>query len=207
MQTSGAVVRQPIRYVPYNGAAVLPPWLREPPRRPRICLTWGTSTTRIAGAHLFAPPVILEGLRDLDVEVVVTLTDAEADLLTEVPDGVRVVRRLALHLLLPTCTAILHQGGNGTLLTGAYYGVPQLVMPQLPDQTFHTERYVSTGAGLSLGPADVTADGIRGAVVDLLTDPRYRANAERLRAEMQATPTPAEVVPDLARLISAAYAG
>ncbi|MGE7438160.1 hypothetical protein ACQKM5_30695, partial [Kitasatospora sp. NPDC001175] len=37
------VVRQPMRYIPYNGPAQLPAALRTPPERPRIVVTWGGS--------------------------------------------------------------------------------------------------------------------------------------------------------------------
>jgi UDP:flavonoid glycosyltransferase YjiC (YdhE family) len=203
MQSPADVTRLLTRYVPYNGPAVVPDWLREPSDRPRAALTWGTSTTRIAGRHLFAPPIVLEGLRDLDLDVVVTVTGADADLLTDLAPNVRVVRSLPLHLLLPSCDLLIHQGGNGTLLTGAAHGLPQLVLPQLPDQTFHTGRYVGTGAGLSLSPGEVTPEVVRGAVTDLLTDPRYGTAARRLAAEMAATPPPSALVPELERLAQA----
>ncbi|MFF3444698.1 hypothetical protein ACFYWM_40620, partial [Streptosporangium sp. NPDC002721] len=35
----------PLRYIPYNGAAVVPSWLHGPPAKPRVCLTLGTSAT------------------------------------------------------------------------------------------------------------------------------------------------------------------
>jgi UDP:flavonoid glycosyltransferase YjiC (YdhE family) len=204
MQIPADVRRLATRYVPYNGPAILPAWLQRPPRRTRICLTWGTSTTRIAGFQLFAPPVVLAAARDLDVEVVATFTGQEADSLDDVPAGVRVVKALALHLLLPHCDAMVHQGGNGTILVGAYHGLPQLVLPQLPDQTFHTEWFVRTGAGLSLRGPDATAANIRTALRDLLAETRYRSAAARLREEMHAMPAPAELLPSLATLAGAA---
>jgi UDP:flavonoid glycosyltransferase YjiC (YdhE family) len=207
MQIPADVRRLATRYVPYNGPAILPPWLQRPPRRSRICLTWGTSTTRIAGFHLFAPPVVLAAASDLDVEVVATFTGPEADALDDVPAGVRVVKALALHLLLPHCDAMVHQGGNGTILVGAYHGLPQLVLPQLPDQTFHTEWFVRTGAGLSLLGADATAANIRTALRDLLAQTRYRSAAARLREEMHAMPAPAEMLPSLAALAGTAATG
>src|ERR1700729_1537442 len=41
LEVTDDLPRQPIRYVPYNGPAVLPGWLREPPARRRGCVTWG----------------------------------------------------------------------------------------------------------------------------------------------------------------------
>jgi UDP:flavonoid glycosyltransferase YjiC (YdhE family) len=204
MQSPANVVRIPTRYVPYNGRAVLPDWLRGPRHsdRPILCITWGTSTTRIAGFQLFAPPVVLSAVDGLDLDIVVTLTGPEADAFTDVPPGVRVVKGLPLHLVLPHCDAVVHQGGNGTILTAAYHGVPQLALPQLPDQTFHTRQFVTTGAGVSLLREDAAAPNIRAALTRLLNEPRYRAAADRLRAEMHAMPTPAEIVPDLTTLIA-----
>src|SRR5437763_75827 len=130
----GASMRgwQPVRYMPYNGPAVLPDWLQEPSQRRRVCVSWGTSTTRIGGPELFVPPKVIDAVRDLDMELVVTLRAADVAALGDVPHGVRVVDSLPLHLVLPFCDALVHQGGNGTLLTAALYGVPQLVLPQLP---------------------------------------------------------------------------
>jgi UDP:flavonoid glycosyltransferase YjiC (YdhE family) len=201
MQVPSTIDRIATRYLPYNGRAVLPEWLRSPAGdRRRLCVTWGTSTTRLAGFQLFAPPLVLSAVDGLDLDIVVTLTGEEADTFTDVPAGVRVVKGLPLHLLLPHCDAVVHQGGNGTILTAAYHGVPQLVLPQLPDQAFHTERFVTTGAGISLRAAEATAGNIRAALVGLVNEPGYRSAAARLRDEMHATPTPAEIVPALTRL-------
>jgi UDP:flavonoid glycosyltransferase YjiC (YdhE family) len=198
MQVSAEVTRVPVRFVPYNGRAVLPAWLREAPARRRVCVTWGTSTTRLTGFGSFAPPVVLAAARDLDVELVVTLTGGDADALAgTTAENVRVVRGLSLHLLLPHCAAVVHQGGNGTLLTAAYHGVPQLVLPQLPDQRFHTERFVASGAGSSLCGEDATETAVRAALAELLGEPGYAAAALRLQAEMHAMPSPADVVPRL----------
>jgi UDP:flavonoid glycosyltransferase YjiC (YdhE family) len=200
MQIPSPLRRIPTRYIPYNGEAVLPPWLAEPPVRRRICLTWGTSTTRIAGFKLFVPPLVIEAARGIDAELVVTLTGPEARTLTNLPAGVRVVEGLPLDLVLPSCDAVVHQGGNGTILTAAYHGVPQLILPQLPDQAFHTERLVHTGAGTSLRGDDVSRPAIHQALQGLLTQPRYANAARGLRDEMLATPPPAQILPELTAL-------
>jgi UDP:flavonoid glycosyltransferase YjiC (YdhE family) len=200
MQIPGACTRIGTRYIPYNGPAALPAWLREPPRRTRACLTWGTSTTRLAGAEQFVPPVVLAAIDGLDLDVVVAVTGADAGAFTDLPAGVRVAPDLPLNLVLPHCAALIPQGGNGTLLSGAYHGVPQLVLPRLPDQAFHAQRYASTGAGLRLSPAGAHAGAIRDALCALLHDPAYAAAADRLRAEMHAMPAPAQILPDLAAL-------
>ncbi|WJK38223.1 DUF1205 domain-containing protein [Solwaraspora sp. WMMA2056] len=200
MQIPDPLRRLPVRYLPYNGPAVLPDWLHAPAHRRRICLTWGTSTTRLTGPDTVTLPTVLAAAAGLDVEVVVAVTRRDAEALGDVADNVRVAPDLPLHLVLPSCAALVHQGGNGTLLTGVWHGVPQLVLPRLPDQRFHTDRFVATGAGLALPAEAVTVAAVRAALVELLDGTAYRARAGQLRDESWAMPTPAAIVADLAAL-------
>ncbi len=211
MQIPADVRRARVRYVPYNGKAVLPEWLWAPPERPRICLTWGATTTSLGGAGMFLPPEVIAALDGLDVEIVVAVGSADHDRLREaltatygeVPAHVRVVSGLALNLLLPTCAALVHQGGFGSTLTGVHYGVPQLVLPQLVDQVFAAERLAGTGAGAFLRREEIGRDTIRAGVEALLSGPSYRSAADRLRAELHAQPAPTEIVPVLTDLAGA----
>jgi UDP:flavonoid glycosyltransferase YjiC (YdhE family) len=200
MQIPAQVRRARIRYVPYNGPAVLPDWLRRPPVRPRICLTWGATTTNLGGDKMFRPPMVISALADLDVELVVAVGPDDRARLGEVPPNVRVVDRLALHLLLPSCAAIVHQGGFGSTLTAVHYGVPQLVLPQLVDQVFGAQRLAGTGAGTFLAGEEINRATVRTRVEELLAPTGYRDASARLRDEMHAQPAPADVVPVLEQL-------
>jgi UDP:flavonoid glycosyltransferase YjiC (YdhE family) len=188
--------RQPIRYVPYNGPATLPDWLRTPPERPRIAVTWGTSIDGMKLDNAFLAPAVVGALAKHDVEVVCAVVSNQKNLFGDtVPDNVRHIGPVPLDLLLPTCDAIVHQGGGGTLMTAAKAGVPQFVMPYLPDTTFNAERVEATGAGHCLFGGDATperlADELHAFLADL--DP-YRDAAHRLQAAQQALPSPAQVV-------------
>ena len=200
MRIPSEVRRIPVRYVPYNGPAALPHWLRSEPVRRRLCVTWGTSTTRLEGDATFMPPRVIAAARHLDIEIIMALTEHDAAALGEPAARVQVVRDLPLHLFLSSCAAVVHQGGNGTLLTAAVHGVPQLILPQLRDQMFHADRLAETGAGLSLPRGEVTDTAIRDRLEQVLGDPEYRANACRIRAEMLAMPPPSSVVPQLQAL-------
>jgi UDP:flavonoid glycosyltransferase YjiC (YdhE family) len=194
MQVPGDVRRLPISYTPYNGPAVLPGWLREPPARRRICVTWGTSTSTLTGSRMFLPPQVIAAARDLDAEIVVTVTAQDAALLEDVPANVRVVESVPLHLVLGTCDAVVHQGGNGTILTAVRYGVPQLVLPQLPDQLFYCAKLVETGAAAQLRADEVSDEALRSRVAAVLLEPGYRSAAARLRDEMLDQPSAAQTV-------------
>ncbi len=203
MQIPVGVKRRSVRYVPYNGPAVLPSWLWQRPERPRVCITWGTSTTRLAGNHAFLPPRVVEMIGDRGWDIVVSLIGHDVASLVEMfrgGDDIRVVESLPLHLLLPTCDAVIHQGGNGTMLSAIHDGVPQLVLPQLPDQMFHADRLAETGAGVVLRPDQVTESTVLPSVEALVADGSFREATGRMRDELHAQPTPAQIVPDLEAL-------
>jgi UDP:flavonoid glycosyltransferase YjiC (YdhE family) len=122
-------------------------------------------------------------------------------MLRDLPSNVRVVESVPLDALLPTCQAIIHQGGAGTTFTALRNGLPQIVLTQLVDQAANACRLAACGAGRTrpvsgLGSADVVAIGH-----ELLDQPGYRAAAENLRQEILDQPSPAEVVRELAALV------
>jgi UDP:flavonoid glycosyltransferase YjiC (YdhE family) len=200
MQVPAPVRRFPMRYVPYNGPAVFPDWLNEPPKRRRIGLTWGTSTSKLTSGRMFIPPRVVEAARELDVELVISMTARDGGALGALPPGTRVAERLPLHLLVPTCDVLVHQGGNGTLLNAALYGVPQLALPQLPDQTFYTNELARSGAGAVLKMNEVGVETIAARLDALLTEPSYAASAQRIREEMLAQPTTLETAEAVTKL-------
>jgi UDP:flavonoid glycosyltransferase YjiC (YdhE family) len=185
--------RVPVRYVPYNGAGCAPSPLPEPARRPRICVTWGTTMARL-GADLFLARPVADALCSPDVEVVAAVTGNQRPLLAGLRAQVRVAESVPLHLLLPSCDLVVHHGGAGTLLTALSCGLPQLVVPQLPDHTVHGRRLADCDAGLLLPRDEAMPDALRAAADRLLTPPEPREAARRLGAEMGRRPPPAAVV-------------
>ncbi|MYW90668.1 activator-dependent family glycosyltransferase [Amycolatopsis rubida] len=198
----------PVRHVPFNGPAMVPDWLREPPDRPRVCLTLGNSH-REAGRAEASPGDLLAAVAGLDIEVVATLTAEQAGP-AALPGNVRAVDFVPLNFLLPSCSAIVHHGGAGTFASAVEHGVPQLITPSC----WWTEKWYGPvamanglekrGAGIYVGDSDtITPDALRGALVRLLDDRSYQANAARLREEALAVPTPNDIVPELERLTAA----
>ncbi|KOG32276.1 activator-dependent family glycosyltransferase [Streptomyces resistomycificus] len=190
----------PMRYVPYNGRSVIPDWLREPPRRPRICLTLGITSRDMAYPNLVSLDELFEAVAELDVEIVATLTEAQRAEVARVPDNTRVTDFVPLHALLPSCSAAVHHGGAGTWSTAAVYGVPQLVIADMWDNVYRARRLADLGAGLFLPPDELTVAGLRDGLEQLLTKPSFHEDAQRLREAMVAEPSPAGVVPALEEL-------
>ncbi|KKZ75102.1 activator-dependent family glycosyltransferase [Streptomyces showdoensis] len=189
----------PVRHVPYNGRATLPDWLREPPSRPRICLTLGLSFREVMGGEQASVPVLLEALAELDAEVVATLDAGQLAETGRLPANVRAVDFVPLDALLPSCSAIVHQGGFGTSQNALVHGVPQIVVPNdLWDLHPRADLVVRSGAGLRpSGPGPLTPEELRGLVTRVLREPSYARNAARLRDEIAGMPSPAELVPVL----------
>ncbi|HET6501027.1 MAG TPA: activator-dependent family glycosyltransferase [Amycolatopsis sp.] len=191
----------PMRYVPYNGPAVVPDWLREPPRRPRVCLTVGISERHGANFVEVTLPKLLESVADLDAEIVATVSASARTRIPALPENVRAVEFVPLHVLLPTCSAILHHGGAGTWATAVSAGVPQLIFPSVWDNAYRARRTEELGAGLVVPATEATPATLRDGLARLLTESSFADGAERLRRELLADPAPADVVPRLEKLV------
>ncbi|WP_431683374.1 glycosyltransferase [Kitasatospora sp. KL5] len=176
---------------------------RPAPGRPRIALTWGTSTTGVLDGTGTRLADVLAGLTGLDAEIVVAVTADERERLGTPPPGVRVLENLPLHVLLPGCALLVHQGGFMTALTAAHHGVPQLLLPQLPNQISDAKALAASGAARIL-PAERTGpDDVRAAAAAVLGDDSHAVAARRLQREILDQPTPREVARALCDLAAA----
>lgn len=198
-------LHQPIRYLPFNGSARVPAWLRARPERPRVCVTLGTtSAERFDRRHRLGD--LLSAMAELDIEVVATLSAHQRQDMGEIPENIRVLDHVPMHPLLEGCAAVVHHGGAGTCLTAMSLGVPQLILSDLVlakyqfDERVLAKRLADQGAGIDLTGDDVTPAGTRDALRSLLTDPLFSHRADLLRRRMVEAPTPAALVPRLERL-------
>ncbi|EME52539.1 nucleotide disphospho-sugar-binding domain-containing protein [Amycolatopsis decaplanina] len=191
----GLVPRQPIRFVPYNGTAMHPSWLWRRPSRPRVCVTWGTLMSEVDDGELFRAPRVAEALASSGVEVVVAVDPKTRPRFGALPDNVRLAdTQLALHVVLASCRAIVHQGGAGSTMTALAAGVPQVILPAVVDQRFNATQLALTGAGVA-GDLETVADQVHA----LLTEPHWRQAATALAEENAGRPCPAEAATGLAR--------
>jgi len=194
---------QPMRYIPYNGSGTVPDWLLEPPTRRRVCITWGTTLGKLH-PELMLGGRMVEAAAALDVEIVAAIPSDFHHLVDDSPENVRLISGLPLNLLLQTCDAIVHQGGAGTTMTSVVSGVPQLVVPQFPEQVFNASRVASGGGGISLMPEDADVPTVRKLLSELLDEPSRRESSRHLADLATAMPTPPEVVDVLERLAEGA---
>jgi UDP:flavonoid glycosyltransferase YjiC (YdhE family) len=151
-----------MRPVPYNGGAVVPEELLDPPTRARVLITMGTVAPRLGGIGMVRDLVDAVVAQPLDVLVALGGDPAE---LGTLPEPVRAYRWLPLTAVLPTCSAVIHHGGAGTTLSALAAGVPQVVVPQGADQFLNAASMSERGCAttVDMAPTAIRA-GLRRAL-------------------------------------------
>ncbi|KAB2346157.1 activator-dependent family glycosyltransferase [Actinomadura rudentiformis] len=199
-----------MRYVPYNGPSDVPEWVRVRPEKPRVCLTLGMTARESLGGDLFSVADMLEAVAELDIELVATLNSEQIAEMPVLPANVRVVDFVPLNDLLPSCSAIIHHGGFGTLGNAMVHGVPNIIAPgHYWDEVGFGQALEGRGAGLMLDyrqkageglRSGLDLDGLRTMLARVLDEPSFRANSALIREEIEATPSPRDLARDLERL-------
>ncbi|MFI9721219.1 nucleotide disphospho-sugar-binding domain-containing protein [Streptomyces sp. NPDC052396] len=197
LQHPEASPARPMRYLPYNGTGALPGWRSEGSER--VLISLGTRSLDLEGRG----DVLATALRACEgLQTVVTcIPEHQEALRAQAPASVRIVDPVPLHLIMDGFDCLVNHGGGGTFHTALYYGVPQvLVAADHPVLRMSGERLAEYGAGRMVPAEQCSAEQVREAVLDVLRNPAYRAAAGRLRAEMAAQPSPAELVGTLLSL-------
>jgi UDP:flavonoid glycosyltransferase YjiC (YdhE family) len=184
-----------MRYVPYNGGSVLPPWLLSSPERPRIAVSFGSlAATRQLTRYV---DQIASVAAEVEAEFVVTLGEHSASAPDDLPPNVRITRWLPLHALLRTCAAAIHHGG-GTSLTCCALGIPQLVLAG-PETAGEAELLQARGVAHVLQNVEQALDAA--AIREVLYDDKLHRAAAEVRDEIADLPTPSELLPQLVQLV------
>lgn len=173
--------------------------------RPLVYATLGTIFNNPEYELPFFPAVI-EGLRDEDVDVVITVGPHVAVAsVGSPPTNTRVEAYVPQSLLFPRCSVVICHGGYGTLLAAVEHGVPLVIVPFGADQHINARSVERLGIGRVIKGADLTAGRMREVVRAVLDDPGYRHRIERVRDEGAALPTAAEAVTRIEKLVAAAH--
>ena len=196
-QIEDIAVAHPMRNTDVQpGDDALPAWIDDLRPAPTVYVSLGTIFDQ--GEDVFA--AILEGLRDEDLNIIITVGNQnDPGALGAQPDNVHVERFIPQELLLPHCDAVINQGGTAILSILAE-GLPLLVLPQRANQFHNAEACVAAGVARRLLPGEVTAEAVHAAVVALLHDPAHRRRSREVADEIARLPHPAQVVPLLERL-------
>jgi MGT family glycosyltransferase len=180
----------------------LPDWAQHLPttNQPSIYITLGTEANSEPGIYPYVLQTIIAGLRDLPLNLIVTLgRDKDPADFGAQPSNVHIERYIPQSLLLPHCDLVLMHGGTNTLLQTFDAGLPVVITPLIADQFFNAEitltlqlgQVVQTWHPQQPGQLDLellTPTVIHGAVEEVLGNSVYRQNVAQLQAEMHALP-------------------
>ncbi|PZS34936.1 MAG: hypothetical protein DLM61_02755 [Pseudonocardiales bacterium] len=180
-----------MRPVPYNGGAVVPEQLLDPPTRPRVLITMGTVAPRLGGIGMVRDLIDAVVAEPLDILVALGSDPAE---LGALPESVRAYRWLPLTTALPTCSVMIHHGGAGTTLSALAAGVPQVIVPQGADQFVNAASVSERGCAMT---ADLAPTAIRAALRRALSG-EFDAATREVREEIALLPSPTDIAAQLA---------
>jgi UDP:flavonoid glycosyltransferase YjiC (YdhE family) len=128
---------------------------------------------------------VLRAVEDLQARVLFTTGPALSADALELPDNVRVVPYVAHGSVLPQAALIVTHAGFGTVQAALSAGVPMVCLPSGRDQPANGARVEQLGVGRALDPA-AAPEEIRAAILDVLGDPQFKRNAERMAAVLGA---------------------
>jgi UDP:flavonoid glycosyltransferase YjiC (YdhE family) len=175
-----------------------PPWLVRQHDVPIVYFTLGT-VFNLESGDLFAR--VLTGLRELPIKVIVTVgSEIDPRELGPMPGNVHVERYIPQSVVLPHCSAVVSHGGSGSVLGALAHGRPMVLLPMGADQPLNAARCEALGVGRVLDALRATPETVGEAVSAVLSDPTYRASAERIREEIAALPDWEHAVTLLERL-------
>ncbi|MFI6761488.1 glycosyltransferase [Micromonospora sp. NPDC050417] len=166
--------------------------------RPNVYLTLGTEFN-VESGDLF--PRLINGLRELDVNLLVTVgRQIDPAEFGPQPEHVRVERYVDQGMVLPGCDLVVSHGGSGSVMGALVHGLPMVLVPMGADQPANAARCAALGAGRVLEALTVTPEDAARTVTEVLADPGYRQASRRLRDELAALPGPEQAVPLLERI-------
>lgn len=131
--------------------------------------------------------MLAEAVHDLPVEVVSAIgTMIQPESLGKLPDNMTVAPFLPQLDILSTASAFITHAGTGSVMEAIYFGVPMLAIPQMDEQVATAMRMQELGLGTAIhNKALVTPTSLRGGLLDLIENKRYRETASAFRAKMQ----------------------
>ncbi|MET9365457.1 glycosyltransferase [Streptomyces sp. NPDC006632] len=190
---------RPIRPEPHTGGGT--PWTYTAAPGRRVAVALGGYTLDLDGAPLLRR--VLDALSAAGgVEAVVHAAPEHRAAIGALPEGMTYTGESAPGLLFPGADLVVHHGGPGSTLAAAALGIPQLVLPQLDETFLAGDKVAAAGAAITLDSAERqnSEPELAAAIGRLLTEPAFRAAAERLRDEVRAMPSAADTVPLLEQL-------
>lgn len=171
------------------GNETLPEWIDSLPGMPTVYVTLGTEISKEPEFWPGTMQTIIDGLRDAPVNLIVTIgRGQDPAVFGAQPSNVHIEQYIPQSLLLPRCDLMVMHGGSNSLLSALEVGLPTVTVPLIADQFFNANIAESLRLGKVVRKGELTPGSIRAAVEEVMRNPEYRQNAQRLQAEMHGLP-------------------
>jgi MGT family glycosyltransferase len=150
---------------------------------PPILFTLGSSLVWIAKDFY---RVSIEAAQKLGKRALLLVGDKRNLEHIKLPEGMVAFDYAPHSLVMPRASVIVHQGGIGTTGQALRAGRPMLVVPFGQDQPDNARRCVRLGVGRSLSYARFTTPRVVSELSQLLTNPSYSEQAEKVGRQVEA---------------------
>ncbi|HEX3811992.1 MAG TPA: nucleotide disphospho-sugar-binding domain-containing protein [Mycobacteriales bacterium] len=177
------------------------PWQALDPHRPLVFVSLGTANADAGERFLVETVEALRRRPDLQA-VVVDPTGA----VLGAPKQVIVRGRVAQLAVLARANVVVCHAGHNTVCEALGHGVPLVVAPIRDDQPIIADQVTSVGAAVRLRFDHARAEHIGSAIDTVLTEPSYRANAQRVQRSFQMAGGAVSAAWELTRLAKSARA-
>jgi UDP:flavonoid glycosyltransferase YjiC (YdhE family) len=166
-----------------------------------VLLTQGTVANTDFG-ELVEPT--LAALADQDDLVVVVTTGGRplSDVRGPIPSNARLAEFLDYAALLPRVSALVTNGGYGTVSLALRAGVPIVAAGRTEDKAEVGARVAWSGVGVEIPSQRPSVADLRQAVERVLSEPSYRSRAKVIADDMAAIDTRAEILGVLDGLVA-----
>jgi calicheamicinone 4-hydroxyamino-4,6-dideoxy-alpha-D-glucosyltransferase len=149
-------------------------------------------TIELQAFGLGAVESIIGAAAEVDADFVLALGDLDVGPLRPLPANVRSVGWTVMHRLLRQCTAVVHHGSGGMIMTAIEACTPQLLAPDPRDMFQHSGRDAVRKLGIGLVS---TADEVNPELLTrLISDEQLAQRMTVVRDEIHSLPSPAETV-------------
>jgi UDP:flavonoid glycosyltransferase YjiC (YdhE family) len=169
-----------------EGAGDVPPQIREAKEAGRTIILVSQGT--IANGdfeQLVVPAMQAFGDRDDFLVLVTTGGRPLEEIPCPLPANTVASRYLDFSKVLPNVDVLVTFGGYGTVTQALNFGVPMLVAGQTEDKPENGVRVAWTGSGLYLRTDNPTVHQVRNGVDYVLSEPKYRAAAQKMALEFR----------------------
>lgn len=146
-------------------------------RKPLIYISLGTMVAE--QAHFFR--LCMQALAQSNWQVVIAVgKSASPEILQDIPANCLIQQFVPQLEILQRASLFITHGGMNSVNEALAYNVPLVIVPQGADQHLIARQVAKLGAGKQLSAHDFTAEKIRQAVEEVLTQPTYTQAARRI---------------------------